>query len=109
MRLRLFAQPIVPIARGERPGSFEVLLRTLGDDGRIEGPARLLEAAERSGGMPTIDRFVLEQTVEHLAAHPDHAAGVEFFAVNLSGPSLNDERFVRDAVAMLRAHREIAG
>ncbi len=108
-RLRLFAQPIVPIASGERPGSFEVLLRTLGDDGRIEGPARLLEAAERSGGMPTIDRFVLEQTVEHLAAHPDHAAGVEFFAVNLSGPSLNDERFVRDAVAMLRAHREIAG
>jgi diguanylate cyclase (GGDEF)-like protein len=107
-RLRLYAQPIVPI-RAARPASFEVLLRTLGDDGRIEGPARLLEAAERSGGMPLIDRFVLEQTVEHLAAHPEHAEGVEFYAVNLSGPSLNDERFVRDAVAMLRAHRDIAG
>jgi diguanylate cyclase (GGDEF)-like protein len=108
-RLRLFAQPIVPISRTDRPCSFEVLLRTVGDDGRIEGPARLLEAAERSGGMAAIDRFVLERTVEHLAAQPAHADSVEFYAVNLSGPSLNDERFVRDAVALLRAHRAIAG
>ncbi|MEI7446906.1 MAG: EAL domain-containing protein [Burkholderiales bacterium] len=108
-RMRLFAQPIVPISRVDRPCSFEVLLRTVGDDGRVEGPARLLEAAERSGGMAAIDRFVLERTVEHLAGQPAHAAGIGFYAVNLSGPSLNDERFVRDAVALLRAHREIAG
>ncbi len=107
-RLRLFAQPIVPIADRRRPVSFEVLLRTVGDDGRVGSPARLLQAAERHGGMPAIDRFVLERTLEHLAAHPTQAASVEFFAVNLGGPSLNDERFVRDAVAMLRAHPSIA-
>lgn len=107
-RMRLYAQPIVPIADRTRPVSFEVLLRTVGDDGRAGSPASLLQAAERHGGMPAIDRFVLERTLEHLAAHADHAASVEFFAVNLGGPSLGDERFVRDAVAMLRAHRSIA-
>lgn len=108
-RLRLYAQPIVPLVRSDLPCSFEVLLRTVGDGGHIGGPARLLEAAERSGGMATIDRFVLERTIEHLAAHPEQAGAVGFYAVNLSGPSLNDERFVRDAVALLRAHRGIAG
>ena len=107
-RLRLYAQPIVPLARGGAPCSYEVLLRTCGEDGRIESPGPLLEAAERHGGMPAIDRFVLERTVEHLASNPGHAASAGFFAVNLSGPSLNDERFVRDVVALLRSHRAIA-
>ncbi len=107
-RLRLYAQPIVPLARDAGPCAFEVLLRTCGDDGRVESPGPLLEAAERHGAMPAIDRFVLERTVEHLAANPSHARAAGFFAVNLSGPSLNDERFVRDAVALLRSHRAIA-
>ncbi len=107
-RLRLYAQPIVPLAADAGPCAFEVLLRTLADDGRIESPGPLLEAAERHGAMPAIDRFVLERTVEHLAANPAHARSAGFFAVNLSGPSLGDERFVRDAVALLRAHRAIA-
>lgn len=107
-RLRLYAQPIVPLGADARPCSYEVLLRTRDDAGRIEPPARLLEVAERHGGMPAIDRFVLERTLEHLAANPAHTQGAEFFAVNLSGPSLNDERFVRDAVALLRDHAGIA-
>ncbi len=107
-RLRLYAQPIVPLSADATPCAYEVLLRTCGEDGRIESPGPLLAAAERHGGMPAIDRFVLERTVEHLAAHPSHVASAGFFAVNLSGPSLNDERFVRDAVALLRAHRSIA-
>ena len=107
-RMRLHAQPIVPLGDASRPLAYEVLLRTRDDDGRIEPPGRLLEAAERSGGMPAIDRFVLGHTLEHLAAHPAFAAGAEFFAVNLSGPSLNDERFVRDAVALLREHAALA-
>jgi diguanylate cyclase (GGDEF)-like protein len=107
-RLRLYAQPIVPL-RGDDPRcAFEVLLRTAADDGRIEPPGRLLAAAERHGGMPAIDRFVLSRTLEHLAAHPAHAAAAAFWAVNLSGPSLNDERFVRDAVAMLHEHPTLA-
>lgn len=107
-RLKLYAQPIVPLAGQERPCGYEVLLRTVGEDGQIGSPGPLLEAAERHGGMSVIDRFVLEGTLAHLAAHPEHAAGAAFYAVNLGGPSLNDERFVRDAVAMLAAHPTLA-
>jgi EAL domain-containing protein (putative c-di-GMP-specific phosphodiesterase class I) len=107
-RLRLYAQPIVPLDDETAPCAYEVLLRATDEDGRIEAPARLLEAAERHGGMPAIDRFVLERTVEHLAEHAGHAAGLAFVSVNLSGPSLNDERFLRDAVALLRSHRAVA-
>lgn len=108
-RLELYSQPIVALDAAAGPAvSFEVLLRTRADDGRIEGPGRLLEVAERHGAMAALDRFVLERTVEHLSAHPDHAAAAGFFAVNLSGASLGDERFLRDALAILQSHPGVA-
>jgi EAL domain-containing protein (putative c-di-GMP-specific phosphodiesterase class I) len=103
-RLRLFAQPIVSLAAQPQPTSYEVLLRTFDDAGRIEAPTRLLALAERHGGMVAIDRFVLEAAVRHLEEHPAFAARVGFVAVNLSGLSVNDERFLANAVALLRAH-----
>jgi diguanylate cyclase (GGDEF)-like protein len=107
-RLRLYAQPIVPLTGAGTNCGFEVLLRTVGECGRIEAPGALLEIVERHGGMPMLDRFVLERTLRHLADHPAHASAAAFFAVNLGGPSLNDGRFVRDAVAMLREHPALA-
>jgi diguanylate cyclase (GGDEF)-like protein len=107
-RLRLYAQPIVPLGLQPQPLSYEVLLRSLDDAGRIEVPGRLLAVAERHGGLAAIDRYVLEGTVRHLEEHPSFAARAGFFAVNLSGLSINDERFLRDAVALLRAHPSAA-
>ena len=107
-RMRIFAQPIVPLQSGFEVLSYEVLLRTEDEHGRIEPPARLLAAAERQGAMAAIDRFVLGRTVAHLAEHPAHTRELGFVSVNLSGMSLNDERFVNDAIALLREHRAIA-
>ena len=107
-RMRIFAQPIVPLQSGFEVMSYEVLLRTEDEHGRIETPARLLAAAERQGAMASIDRFVLGRTVAHLAEHPAHTRDLGFVSVNLSGMSLNDERFVNDAIALLREHRAIA-
>ena len=107
-RMRVFAQPIVPLQSGFEAMSYEVLLRTEDEHGRIEPPARLLAAAERQGAMAAIDRFMLGRTVAHLAEHPAHTRGLGFVSVNLSGMSLNDERFVNDAIALLREHRSIA-
>ncbi len=107
-RMRLYAQPIVPLKGASNVLSYEVLLRTEDGHGRIEPPSRLLAAAERQGAMPAIDRFMLSRTVAHLAEHPGHAMGLGFVCVNLSGMSLNDERFVADAIALLREHRAIA-
>ena len=76
-------------------------------DALLARPA-LLAAAERQGAMAAIDRFVLGRTVAHLAEHPAHTRELGFVSVNLSGMSLNDERFVNDAIALLREHRAIA-
>jgi diguanylate cyclase (GGDEF)-like protein len=107
-RMRIYAQPIVPLQSGFEVMSYEVLLRTEDEHGRIEPPARLLAAAERQGAMAAIDRFVLGRTVSHLAEHPRHTRDLGFVSVNLSGMSLNDDRFVNDAIALLREHRSIA-
>jgi diguanylate cyclase (GGDEF)-like protein len=107
-RMRIFAQPIVPLQSHHQILSYEVLLRTEDEHGRIEPPSRLIAAAERQGAMASIDRFVLGRTVSHLAEHPDHTRSLGFVSVNLSGMSLNDERFVNDAIALLREHRAIA-
>ena len=69
-RMRIYAQPIVPLQSGFDVMSYEVLLRTEDEHGRIEPPARLIAAAERQGAMAGIDRFVLGRTVAHLAEHP---------------------------------------
>ena len=107
-RLRIHAQPIVPLQADSGTLCYEVLLRAIGDKGVPEPPARLIAAAERHGGMSAIDRFVLQTTLSHLSEHPAHLAELGFVCVNLSGVSLNDERFRRDATAMLGAHPDAA-
>ena len=107
-RMRVYAQPIVPLQGNSEVMSYEVLLRTEDEHGRIESPARLIAAAERQGAMAAIDRFMLTRTVSHLAEHPRHTRDLGFVSVNLSGMSLNDDRFVSDAIALLREHRTVA-
>jgi diguanylate cyclase (GGDEF)-like protein len=107
-RMCLYAQPIVSLKGDHDRMSYEVLLRSRNDKGIVEPPARLIAAAQRHGGMAAIDRYVLKGTVEHLARHPDHSGSLGFVSVNLSGTSLNDERFLRDTVGLLRDHQDAA-
>lgn len=109
-RMCVYAQPIVPLAaRGERPTMcYEVLLRERDERGAIQSPARLIAAAERYGAMRAIDRFMLERTLQHLSSNPRHAASLDFMTVNLSGVSLNDDRFLADAHALLAEHAQAA-
>lgn len=110
-RIAVFAQPVVPL---RRPGaehdamSYEVLLRERNERGEILPPARLIAAAERHGAMRRIDWHMLECTLRHLDENRDYAQRVDFFTVNLSGISLNDERFLADAHVLLRDCPEVA-
>lgn len=106
-QLELFAQPLVPM-KPDRAGALEMLLRVRDDAGRARPPGKLLAVAERTGFMPAIDRFVLTRTLEHMDQHPSLVHAVEFFAINLSGASLNDARFVADAQALLAEHPHAA-
>jgi EAL domain-containing protein (putative c-di-GMP-specific phosphodiesterase class I) len=67
-------------------------------------PYPLISAAERHGFISRIDRWVLKTILAWLDDHPDHRSKINYCAVNLSGASLNDERFLRDILAIVRDH-----
>src|SRR5262249_3156494 len=73
---------------------YELLLRMIDEDGKTLGPDRFLSAANRYQLMPTIDRWVIEKTIELLKPHAELLAGHPVtFAINFSGQSLNDDDF----------------
>jgi EAL domain-containing protein (putative c-di-GMP-specific phosphodiesterase class I) len=87
-RFRLLYQPVVSATTGETE-YYEVLLRMVGDDGRLIAPAAFLDTAERFGLAGRIDRWV----VRHALARIEEAgqAGLSLaLAVNLSASALAD-------------------
>lgn len=90
-RLQLWRQRITPVRDPGRDGYYEVLLRGVDEQGRLQPPAPMLNAAERYGLAPTLDRWVIRRLAGYLAQHPEDAAA---YAVNLSAQSLSDPLFV---------------
>jgi diguanylate cyclase (GGDEF)-like protein len=87
-RLSLHTQPIRSLASGgiER---YELLLRMTGDDGELLPAAAFIEAAERSGMVQELDRWVVARALELLATR-EQAGDPVSLHVNLSGVSLTD-------------------
>ena len=84
----LHAQPILNL-RTDRIDRYELLLRMTSPDGALVMPGDFLPAAERSGLITQIDRWVIREACRMLgdsqrAGHDLH------FEVNLSGPSMGD-------------------
>jgi len=81
-----------------RADHFEVLLRLVDKDGSLIAPGQFFPAAERYGLMPAIDRWV----IKHLLMNAQHQSlqtemqriGATHCAINLSGASLNDDKFL---------------
>jgi diguanylate cyclase (GGDEF)-like protein len=87
-RLSLHTQPIRSLASGgiER---YELLLRMTGENGELLPAASFIEAAERSGMVQELDRWVVAQALELLAQRERDGAPVSLH-VNLSGASVAD-------------------
>ena len=64
-RMILYSQPIIPLRGGQ--SREELLIRMMGNDGKIVPPGSFLPAAEKYGLIAEIDQWVIEQGV-HLAA-----------------------------------------
>ncbi|HEY5977860.1 MAG TPA: EAL domain-containing protein [Solirubrobacterales bacterium] len=87
-RLSLHSQAIHSLASGgiER---YELLLRMTGEHGELLPAASFIDAAERSGMVQELDRWVVARALELIAKREHEGAPVSLH-VNLSGASLSD-------------------
>jgi EAL domain-containing protein (putative c-di-GMP-specific phosphodiesterase class I) len=102
-------QPIMSLRSPHESLNFEVLLRMREADGRVSPAGPVIAAAEKSGRAGVIDRWVLSTTLAWIEDHVESLTNTRFVCMNLSGASLNDERFVQDTLEILARHEHVAG
>ena len=95
-QLELFYQTIAPLAATDDDGGirYELLLRMRETEDALIPPGAFLPAAERYNLMPLVDRWVVQRAFNWLSSHRAHADDLKHCAINLSGASLSDERFL---------------
>jgi len=95
-RFVLYAQDIAALDPAHKlQDHCEILIRMLDERGELVPPMAFIPAAERYNLMPSIDRWVIRNAfaiIARLQAEKD--AGLGIFAINLSGASIGDERFL---------------
>ena len=92
-RFELYAQSMVPLAGASGDSlHFEVLLRMKTDEGKYVPPSTFIPAAERYHLMLLIDRWVVRTALALLANNK--RSSVALASINLSGPSISDEKFL---------------
>ena len=92
-RLRLYAQPIVPLDNSSDT-HYELLIRMIDEDGQVVPPGAFLPAAERYNLVESLDRWVIESAFSLLAENPVFLAETTFVSINLSGQSLTRGDFL---------------
>ena len=107
--LFLVMQPIMSLIAPHESLNFEVLLRMKDKEGVLVPTDRLIKAGENSGRMGVIDRWVLSTTMAWLNQNFALMKHTKFVCMNLSGASLNDEKFMQDVYAMLEKNSHIVG
>ena len=101
-------QPIMSLKSPHGSLNFEVLLRMRERDGSVTSAGPIIAAAEKSGHAGVIDRWVLASTLSWIQNNLTSLPNTQFVCMNLSGASLNDERFVQDTIAILGRHVQVA-
>ncbi|HET7200246.1 MAG TPA: EAL domain-containing protein, partial [Burkholderiales bacterium] len=91
-RFVLHAQEIHSIA-GQSPRSdhYELLVRMLDEHDKIVPPMAFIPAAERYGMMPMIDQWVIQNAFAKINSLVPKGGT---YAINISGTSIGDERFL---------------
>ena len=95
-RLELFFQPIIGIGemQGKQRGHYELLLRMRDEDGKLVSPDQFIPSAERYNLMSTLDRWVIHEALSQLADRSNEGEARYTIAINLSGTSLSEDRFL---------------
>ncbi|MCH8060146.1 MAG: EAL domain-containing protein [Proteobacteria bacterium] len=106
-RLELFFQPIISIGKttGQSRGHYEILLRMRDEKGELVNPDRFIPAAERYNLMSTLDRWVIREALSKLADRNTDGDARYTIAINLSGTSLSEDRFLEDVINELKKQK----
>ena len=111
-RLELFCQPIIGIGKdnsGSR-GHYELLLRMRDENGKLVLPNMFIPAAERYNLMSKLDRWVIHEALTELADRSPESDKARFtIAINLSGTSLSEDRFLEYVIDELEKQKLPAG
>lgn len=114
-RFCLYSQPIAAIASTEKNAEhYEVLLRLRDEGGNLIPPMAFIPAAERYGLMHLIDRWVIRTLFATQGEHyqeiwkrcqSQERSCDALYAINLSGASINDDRFIEFLHEQLALHQ----
>ena len=110
-RFELFFQPIIGIGaqNGARRRHYELLLRMRDEEGELVGPDQFIPAAERYNLMSTLDRWVIHEALSELADRSSRGEARYTIAINLSGTSLSEDRFLDFVIDELKKQDLPAG
>jgi len=105
-RFKVYSQAIKPLQSEQEPWHYECLLRLQDEKGRIIAPGEFMPAAERYQLMPTIDLWVIKNTLALLADYSDRGElGQRSWSINLSGQSFTDMDFLNSVLEVLKESR----
>ncbi|HUO82490.1 MAG TPA: EAL domain-containing protein, partial [Gammaproteobacteria bacterium] len=93
-RFELFRQTILPLQTSDTGAHYELLLRMRDESGSLVSPELFIAAAERYGITPNIDRWVVDNAFRWLVSEADERERLAMCSINLSGQSLNDDKFL---------------
>jgi diguanylate cyclase (GGDEF)-like protein len=102
-QFQLYAQRVVSTAPASED-HFEVLIRLKTIDGNIVPPINFLPAAERFNLMPSIDRWVLENSFKALNDFHQTHGYFPKVAINLSAQSLVDVDFLDYVISKISSN-----
>jgi diguanylate cyclase (GGDEF)-like protein/PAS domain S-box-containing protein len=101
-RFELYRMAIASLQKPETGEHYELLLRMRDENGKIISPDNFLGAAERYNLMPNIDRWVIENAFRWLVSEADERERLSMCAINLSGQSLSDDKFLPYVIEQFR-------
>lgn len=102
-KLAMRCQKIVPLAADSHESNHLEMLLSLKDElGKLSTPADFVVAAEYYRRMADIDRWVIEHVFQWIIDHRELSSRYGLITINLSGCSLNDERFMGFVLAQSR-------
>ncbi|MFT0531943.1 putative bifunctional diguanylate cyclase/phosphodiesterase [Castellaniella hirudinis] len=97
----LAMQPIMSLRHPLKTLNFEVLLRVRSNGSHPLQTQKIIQAAEDNGMITVIDKWVFTTALEWISKHHLKLINTQQVNINLSGVSLNDDRFINSLFGIL--------